>query len=122
MLLPDKITKIRGLTVSIATTLEMSFDAFSSFEMQNYKNTWKKMPVCQYLAAPWRSSSTEYRNTLWPVFRQGLFISSSRNLSDTHSDSVFLWLSWFLENTQVVFYNSGRNVPDQAFITQPYIQ
>lgn len=52
MLLPDKVTKIRGLTVSIATTLEMFFDAFSSFERQNYKNTGKKIPVCQCLEAP----------------------------------------------------------------------
>lgn len=40
-------------------------------------------------------------------------------LANTHSDSVFLWLSWFLENTEIVFYSSERNVPDQAFTIRP---
>jgi len=48
MLLPDNVTKIRCLTVSIAVTLEMFFDVFSGCERQNHKNSRKKMPVWQH--------------------------------------------------------------------------
>lgn len=42
MLLPDKVMKIRGLTVSIVTTLEMSFDAFLALKDKTIKTLERK--------------------------------------------------------------------------------
>lgn len=77
MLLPDKVTKIRGFTVSIATILEMSFDSFSSFKRQNYKNPGKKIvPMLCSIG----SDSTENEKTSWPVFRQGLLFQVAETI------------------------------------------
>lgn len=42
MLLPDKVMKIRRLTVSIVTTLEMSFDAFLALKDKTIKTLERK--------------------------------------------------------------------------------